>query len=190
MSKQQASAWVEEHGDALFRYALKHVRDRDVAQDLVQDAFLAAWQARQEFAGRSALRTWLIGILRHKVLDHFRRVGREGPLNDPTLFDIAAEATLFDAAGHWVAAPGYWGGDPEQALTDKALQAAFEDCLSHLPPTMARAFVLRSLEECDIDDACKTLQVTSTNLYVLLYRARMRLRECLEQNWYQAKASE
>ncbi|RMF13309.1 MAG: sigma-70 family RNA polymerase sigma factor [Candidatus Dadabacteria bacterium] len=174
--------WLTAHGDVLYRYALKHVRDRVLAEDLVQDALLAAWKARDTFDGRSQERTWLIGILRHKILDYFRRQYRERPAADDVWFDRAADNDRFDDRGTWQRRPGSWDQDPEQAVHDAQFRQALADCVSLLPDAMATAFTLRHDDELDTDDICKALNISSTNLYVILYRARARLRDCLEEH--------
>ncbi len=176
--------WVSSHGDALFRYAIKHVRDRELAADLVQETFLAAWKARVSFDGRSSRRTWLIGILRHKMFDVFRRTKRERPADDPELFDYLAEREEFRDNGHWAHAQSNWYGTPEEHFEQDQFWTVFERCLEALPETMELVFRRRSLEGIETDTVCQELGVSSTNLYVLLYRARMKLRSCLDKNWF------
>ena len=173
--------WLTAHGDVMYRYALKHLRDPVLAEDLVQEALLAAWKAHDTFDGRSQERTWLIGILRHKILDHFRRQHRERPATDSEWFDRAAEEQRFDERGGWQRRPGAWDQDPEQAARSREFRQALADCVALLPGAMAAAFTLRHDDELDTEDICKALNVSSTNLYVILYRARARLRDCLEQ---------
>jgi RNA polymerase sigma-70 factor (ECF subfamily) len=179
--------WVDTHGDALFRYALLQLRDRDAAEDAVQETLLAALRSREHFAGTSSERTWLIGILKHKLADHWRRLGREAPLDlppDPEQSDALLEK-LFNAADdyHWRTAPAPWD-DPDDALQDKQFWQVLSDCLAALPPTQAQAFSLSEIDGNDGSETCKVLGVTPTNLWVMLHRARLRLRQCLEQNWF------
>jgi RNA polymerase sigma-70 factor (ECF subfamily) len=179
--------WVDEHGDALYRYALAHVRHAGVAQDLVQETFLAALRSRASFAGRSSERTWLIGILKHKIGDHLRRAYRERETwaedDSP-----AAGAPLFDERGHWRhregLGPGQWGRPADLALEDAEFWGVLERCLGALSARSAEAFVLRELDSLSTDEICKVLNVTATNLWVMLHRARMRLRRCLELSWF------
>jgi len=177
--------WVDEHGDALYRYALTRVRDGTVAQDLVQEAFLAALRA--DFAGRSSERTWLIGILKHKIGDHLRRLYRERE----TLAEedaVTAGSELFDERGHWRnregLAPEGWGWRADKALEEKEFWGVLEQCLGSLSARTAEAFVLRELDALATDAICKVLNVTATNLWVMLHRARMQLRRCLELSWF------
>lgn len=174
--------WLERHGDALFRYALLCVGRRDAAEDLVQETLLAAWRGRDNFRGTAAERTWLIGILKHKVDDHFRRAGRE-----PTTVDVEAiEEALFDASGHWDTKPSQWADDPAAQLEAERFLEVLQRCLALLPENQRASFVLREMEDVDLDGICKVLAVSATNLYVLLHRARLRVRQCLETQWFNA----
>jgi RNA polymerase sigma-70 factor (ECF subfamily) len=175
--------WLEEHGDFLFRYAWSRLRNRYSAEDLVQDTFLAAIDMRGRFQGRSSLRTWLLGILRHKIIDYMRRMAREVPIEDESTLDNISEK-FFDARGEWLVKPSEWKDDPSRAIERKEFWDVLMRCLAELPENMASTFVLRELEELDSQEICRALHITSTNLGALLYRARLRLRRCLEMNWF------
>ena len=191
MSTQQAGtdeqlidpeSWVEHYGDILFRYALRRVQKRDVAEDLVQETFLAALRARERFEARASERTWLLGILRHKIVDYIRRVSRERPFeNELSPEDVSEDS--FDEKGMWTVKPSRWYGDPLKVLQEKEFWDKLMVCIAELPNRMAHAFALRELEEQDVEEVSQALEVTSNNLGVLLYRARQRLRHCLEVNW-------
>lgn len=177
--------WVDAHGDVLFRYALARVANAEVAEELVQETFLAALSAQQGFGGRSTERTWLIGILKHKIVDYFRRKTRE-----PTAPDADAPGDLveelFDQRGRWHVKPAQWAGDPQRLLEQQEFWEAFRRCLSQLPERQAAAFSLREMEDLSGEEICKILGVTATNLWVLLHRARMGLWRCLDANWFRA----
>ncbi len=175
--------WVERHGDTLFRYAILRVRDRSAAEDLVQETFLAALKNRDSFSGDSSEATWLVGILKHKIADHFRRQLREvstpeGDLDDPV------EGELFDAAGRWTIGPADWGGNPAELFRQKEFLDRFTKCLSGLSPNQANAFTLREIEGAASGEVCKILGISETNLWVILHRARTLLRLCLETHWF------
>ncbi len=174
--------WLDEHGDALYRYARFRLNDSAVAEDLVQETLLAALQAQDSFAGRSTERTWLIGILKNKLIDHLRKAGREITIDVESDDDLDA---LFDTASqvHWRTPPSVWD-NPLAALEQKQFWAVFSDCLGELPARQAQAFTLCEIEGLDGGEACKVLGVTATNVWVLLHRARLRLRGCLENNWF------
>jgi RNA polymerase sigma-70 factor (ECF subfamily) len=179
--------WVDQHGDALFSYALLRVRDRNVAEELVQETFLAAIQAADGFRGRSAERTWLMGILKHKLIDHLRRSSREQPMSAADGSDAALDS-LFKRNGMWQTRPGDWEPDPSELLEQGEFWGVFRHCLGELPERVAAVFTLRVVDETEPDEVCKVLGITPTNLWVVLHRARARLRRCLELNWF-AKAT-
>ena len=183
-----AEAWVDEHGDALFRYALMRVRDRHVAEDLVQETFLAGLLASQSFRGESTERTWLICILRHKVVDYLRKVGRERPSQEAMGTDRTDQ--IFNDKGGWRTNPGTWKVDPESLLDRAEFWAVFDKCLGALPPRLAEAFSLRVIDEMETEQVCKVLGITPSNTWVMLHRARARLRACLETNWFSRTSSE
>lgn len=177
------SEWVDRYGDHLFRYATFRVRDRSASEDLVQETFLAALRNRGSFTGDSTESTWLIGILKHKIADHFRLHAREAYLPGGNSHDPPEEIP-FDAAGHWAAGPAEWGGNPADLYRQKEFLDQFRRCLSGLPSNQAIAFTLREVEGADTGEICKVLNITDTNLWVILHRARMRLRRCLENHWF------
>lgn len=178
--------WLDAHGDALYRYALVRLRDEDAAEEVVQETLLAALQARGRFAGSASVRTWLIGILKHKILDHFRREARMTNLDDPegphAADDDDPVESSFAGDGHWRAAVADWG-DPEELLDRRRFWEVLEYCLDRLPRRLARLFVLREVMEEDTKEICQELAITPTNLWTMLYRARLGLRQCLDRNW-------
>jgi len=177
------STWVDLHGDVLFRYAFVRVRDRAVAEELVQETFLAALHARGEFAGRSSEQTWLVSILRRKIVDHFRGRAKAEAAVSTDEGDWFSER-YFDGAGHWKETPPRWGKEAAGAMEKGEFWRVMEDCLSKLPGPMGAAFCLRELEQVDTEGICKILGMTASNLWTQLHRARMLLRTCLERNWF------
>ncbi len=183
------STWVDRHGDALYGYAFSRLRNQALAEDVVQETFLAALHAINTFRGEASERTWLVGILRHKVIDQLRKLRREGPREEIEPADDAVDE-LFDNSGSWKKRPGLWAADPASLLENAEFWGVFEDCLENLPERAAQAFSLRVIDGADSDEICKILNVTSNNLGVMLYRARIRLRECLEANWFASTSKE
>jgi RNA polymerase sigma-70 factor (ECF subfamily) len=179
--------WVEEHGDCLYRYALLRTRDSGVAEDLVQETFLAGLKSRESFAGQSSERTWLVGILKHKIIDHLRRVCRERDHGGEESMPRELEEQ-FDEAQHWRVRDGFgpkeWRVDAQALFERKEFWAVLDRCLSGLPERTAHAFMLREMEEVETGEVCKVLNITATNLWVMLHRARMQLRRCIEINWF------
>lgn len=179
--------WVDEHGDYLFHFALSRVRDLVLAEDMVQETLLAALRGVERYQGRSTERTWLAGILRNKLVDHFRKAGRETSFTDLEFY-AEEERQAFDNPlfpGHWVAeaGPQDWGRVGER-LDEDAFWEAFYACTRQLPERVARVFVLREVDELPSEEVCATLSITPNNLWVMLHRARMALRRCLEENWF------
>jgi RNA polymerase sigma-70 factor (ECF subfamily) len=172
------------HRGYLLRVAVLQLRNNELAEDVVQDTLLAALQGAQGFSGRSSLKTWLTGILKHKIVDAIRRKTREpafAVLDDEVQLDDMD--ALFDESGHWDNPPADWG-DPEAQLSRVQFMDMLQFCLEKLPPNTARVFMMREVMELESGEICKELAITSTNLWVILYRARMALRQCLEQNWF------
>ena len=168
------SSWVERHGDVLYRYARSRLRDDDEAVDLVQEAFLHALQSRESFAGNSSERTWLVGILRYKIIDRYRRsVGEREKLLDASEF--------FDDRGFW---KGGASDDPTLGLERGEFWRGLERCRDSLPPGLASAFTLRELDGLSSDAICASLGITPANLWTRLHRARVLLKACLERHGY------
>ncbi len=178
-------SWVDSYGDFLYRFALSRVKDPSVAEDLVQETFLAALRARENFKGQSAGRTWLIAILKHKIVDYIRKKIRE-PSSDKieTLTDTLDPD--FDERGHWQTLPGKWTVNPGKLYEQKEFIDVLYHCLAELPERLAEAFIKREMDGLSTEEICKELGITATNSWVMLYRARMSLRRCLENKWLSA----
>jgi RNA polymerase sigma-70 factor (ECF subfamily) len=184
MTDSDFAARCNSHRGYLLRVAVLQLRDNDLAEDVVQDTLVAALQGAQGFSGRSSVKTWLTGILKHKIVDAIRRRTKEPaitPLHEETQLDDMD--ALFDESGHWENPPADWG-DPESSLSRQQFMDILQFCLEKLPPNTARVFMMREVMELESAEICKELAITSTNLWVILYRARMALRQCLEQNWF------
>jgi RNA polymerase sigma-70 factor, ECF subfamily len=169
---------VEGERAYLLRYASLQLRDAHAAEDAVQETLVAALAGEAGFQGRANLRTWLTGILKHKIIDAIRRSSREAPAASAEEFDA-----LFDERGHWIEMPIAWL-DPDAALDQRQFLAALELCLGRLPPKTAQTFMMREHLGLETDEICKELAITATHCWVLLYRARMALRECLNKEWF------
>ena len=171
--------WVDRYGDALFRFALARVNDRQVAEDLVQETFLAALRAKDGFKGRATEKTWLFAILKHKIIDHYRKGKLTIDARDPA-DDAEDLASFFNAKGGWQLQPSQWRVDPVRAHQTKEFLDHFYRCLSGLPKRNADAFVYREVDGLSTEEICQRLGITANNCWVMLYRARMLLRKCLE----------
>jgi RNA polymerase sigma-70 factor (ECF subfamily) len=187
----EPEGWVEKYGDVLFGFVAARVRDHAIAQDLVQETFLAALEARERFAGRSTERAWLFGILRNKLTDYYRLQSREVSLAEIES-PLAEEQGAFCASGlgkdGWVKrlAPKAWE-TPDESLVSSEFQDVFKQCLSRLPDKVAQVFLLREVDGVPSDEICKDLAVSPNNLWVMLHRGRMALRRCLEVHWFGSK---
>jgi len=170
----------------LLRFARAQLRNDAWAEDAVSDTVLAALEKPQSFAGGSQLKTWLVGILKHKLIDQLRRHTREiasSPDDDSELEDL-----VFVPDGHFRDRDQDWG-NPEGALHERQFFVVLQACVDHLPPTQARVFMAREWLELDAKEICKEMSLSSTNLWVLLHRARLRLRECLQARWFAVTAA-
>ncbi|MFG6442552.1 sigma-70 family RNA polymerase sigma factor [Roseateles sp. LKC17W] len=167
----------------LLKYARLQLRNPAWAEDAVSETMLAALEKPQAFAGNSQLKTWLIGILKHKLIDQIRRNSRELSTTATREDGEDLDELLFTADGHWRESPHDWG-NPEDALRQVDFMKVLELCVEKLPGQQGRLFMMREWLELESDEICKELAITPTNLWVMLHRARLRLRECLQLNWF------
>ena len=166
----------------LMRVALSRVRDREIAEDVVQETLACAWKGSESFARRSTLRTWVTGILLHKVTDAFRALGRE-PSHAAIDHHETDDDARFHDDGSWRAPVTAWS-DPELALDCGRFRDEFEAQLGKLPPRQARAYMLRELQGLEPGEVCEAMGISEANLHVLLHRARLALRESLDREWF------
>jgi RNA polymerase sigma-70 factor (ECF subfamily) len=173
----------------LLRFARLQLRDEALAEDAVSETLLAALEHPERFAGQSALRTWLVGILKHKIVDLLRSGKREvrlalasgddgEPQSEQDAFDV-----LFTRNGHYQHPPSDWG-DPDRTFERREFFEVLQTCVDRLPAKAARIFMMREWLELETEEICQAMQISATNAWVMLYRARMRLRECLEVKWF------
>ena len=177
---------IDTHGDVLYRFALMRVRNQDVAEDLVQETFLAALQGTYHESGPTAERRWMIGIMKHKILDYFRRTARE-PLQNQDQPDGHRVDDAFLDDGHWkpeAAMMQSWPEQPDGLIERRQFWNALAGCLERLPPRAAQVFTLRELDELETENICELLQLTPTNFGVILHRARRQLRDCLSSRYF------
>lgn len=190
LSPQQAAlfAEVESHRGYLLRYATAKLRDGGQAEEVVQEALLAALEGVGGFAGQSSLRTWLTSILKFKIIDYQRRVISErahfANAPDEEQDDPAWVDRMFDDTGHWAPRLAEWT-NPDNALQQKQFFETFERCMDKLPKAASRVFFKREVMGIDTEEICKEESITASNCWVMLHRARLALRECLDRNWFQ-----
>jgi RNA polymerase sigma-70 factor, ECF subfamily len=190
MDNAAFTAELDTHRRYLLRVAHLQLRDPDLAEDVVQETLVAALSAQAGFTGKSSVKTWLTGILKHKIVDAIRHKQRQ-PIIQAS-FDEETDLDDFDPLfkdnGGWAAPPADWG-DPENALSRRQFFDIMEFCLERLPANTARVFIMREVMDLESDEICKELAITANNLWVILYRARMALRLCLEQKWFAGQGS-
>lgn len=176
---------LAEHRPYLLKFALLQLGLKDVAEDLVQEALLAAVKGVEGFSGRSSVRTWLTAILLNKISDYRRLAAREVSIEaqEEALGADSIEA-MFRANGRYASMPLEWR-NPEDALTDQRFYEALEACLARLSEVGKRVFLLREMMGMSVEEICRQLGLTATNCSVLLHRGRMRLRACLENGWFE-----
>jgi len=174
--------WLTAHGDYLFNLAVGQLRDASVAEDLVQETFLAALKARDRFAGTSSTRTWLVGILRHKIYDHLRRICRERPIS-PELVNACEDSDSWDAPLMWLHQTAAECNSPSRRMELAEFRDALETALGKLPPRIAQVFQLYEIEERENREVCTRLNISESNLWVMLHRARKQLRQELGEWW-------
>lgn len=170
----------------MLRFAVLQLRDQASAEDAVQEAMLAALQGADRFAERAKLKTWVFSILRNKIVDIIRKRVREPSYEQPEdEIDESDFDPLFGADGHWQrdTRPADWG-DPAKTFENRRFWAVFDACLNRLPAGTARVFMMREMLGLDTDEICKELSMSSNNCWVVLHRARMGLRLCLDQKWF------
>lgn len=183
------SRWVEEYGDYLFRFAQFRVRRTDIAEELVQETFLAAWKGIERFEGKSSLKTWLVTILKNKIMDHFRKASRDQEVSATESSEGGDERmdALFNRFGIWRTLLEEWKTTPEGLIEQQGFVEQVRNCIDNLPQRMKEVFTLRSVEDVPTSEVCEMMNISENNLWVILYRARMQLRSCLDMNWFKAR---
>lgn len=173
--------WVDRHGDTLYRFALSRLRNEDSAEEVVQETFVAALRAREQYSGKGAESAWLLGICKRKIVDFIRRRNRPDAAAGGDLGSDPS-ASLFDAKGNWRLDPRMMKGRPEACLERDEFWQALRGCLGGLSQRQADVFTLREVEEMASQEICKELGITTSNLWVLLHRARLQLTRCMKSH--------
>ena len=161
------------------------VRKRELAEDLVQETLLAALRAKERFQGRSGERSWLVGILKNKIADYFRKLGWEQSFTDMAFYADESGDKFED--NYWIheLGPKDWRPESDEVRHRTEFWKVLRACLSKMPPRVADVFLLREVEDQDTEEICESLSISAANLWVMLHRARMALRGCLEDNWFE-----
>ena len=174
--------WIDNYADYLFNYAVVRVNDGDLAKDLVQETFFAGLKAAKNFQGKASERTWLISILKRKVIDHYRKINsKKGQAEVRMSFYDDGENE-----GSWIEerVPQSWDNASEKAIENQELKTQLDICIDNLPEKYALVFRMKTIQEFETEEICKELGITSSNLWVIIHRARTQLRKCMEDNWF------
>lgn len=175
--------WVEEYSDMLYQFALKRIADKEFAKDLVQETLISAWKNVHQFNASASFKTWIVTILKNKIIDHYRKTAVN---NQSAMVD--AESVFFDEADHW--REGYYPVEWQSTATaDKKLESAefmkvLQSCKGKLKEIQQQVFALKYLEGMESEEICKILSMTSANYWVIIHRAKVQLRACLEKKWF------
>lgn len=176
--EQTASQWVNEYSDILYAYAVRRVSDSHTAKDLVQETFLSAWRNIDNYNSKASVKTWLFTILKNKIVDHYRK------LSVRSTDEITSH--YFENDGHWTteASPADWHFTPALSVETKEFHAILDDCRGKLREIQNAVFSLRYLDGLESEEICKVLEISASNYWVLIHRAKLQLRACLEKNWF------
>lgn len=183
MSELNAEKWVSDYGDILFRFAALRVNDKEVAKDLVQETFLAAWRNYEKFKGEISEKNWLFTILKNKIIDHYRKASTRLVQQMPEGINTGE---FFDDTEHFSRdyQPNEWGVDYNHSIDRKEFYEVLAKCKSKLKDLQGIAFTMKYLDGLESDEICKALDITASNYWILIHRAKIQLRACLEKNWF------
>lgn len=174
--------WIDKYADYLFNYAVVRVNNSDIAKDLVQDTFFAALKSAKNFQGKSTERTWLVSILKRKVIDYYRKINsKKGKAEVRMNFYDDGENE-----GSWIEerVPQTWDNESEKLIENQELKTQLDICIDNLPEKYALVFRMKTIQEFETEEICKELEITASNLWVIIHRARTQLRKCMEDNWF------
>ncbi|MCF6296392.1 MAG: sigma-70 family RNA polymerase sigma factor [Flavobacteriaceae bacterium] len=174
--------WVELYADYLYNYTITRVSDSDLAKDLVQETFFSGLKGKENFRGQASERTWLISILKRKIIDHYRKINSVKGQKE-------VRVNFYDEGenkGSWIEerVPVSWGNEAEMNIENAELKSAIDVCIDFLPEKYRIVFLLKTVEDYETEEICNELDITASNLWVIIHRARHQLRKCLEENWF------
>lgn len=182
--KLAPNTWVYHYADYLYNYAIARVNNSEVAKDLVQETFLAGIKSAKNFLGNSTEKTWLVSILKRKVVDHYRKINsKKGQAEVRMNFYQSGEYE-----GDWIEerAPQSWQSTSDSAMENEELKVQLEKCINSLPEKYAMVFRMKTIQEFETQEICKELEISTSNLWVMIHRSRTQLRKCLEEHWFRA----
>jgi RNA polymerase sigma-70 factor (TIGR02943 family) len=174
--------WIDNYADYLYNYTISRVNNSDLAKDLVQETFFAGLKSAKNFQGKATERTWLVSILKRKIIDHYRKINsKKGQAEVRMNFYDDGENE-----GNWLEerVPQNWDNASEKNIENEELKSQLEACINKLPEKYAMVFRMKTVQEFETEEICKELDITSSNLWVMIHRARTQLRKCMEDNWF------
>lgn len=174
--------WVQLYSDYLFNYTITRVSNAEIAKDLVQETFFSGLKSMKNFKGLASERTWLVSILKRKIIDHYRKINsKKGKAEVRMNFYKDGENE-----GEWIEerAPNTWAEDTDKGIENEELKAALDYCIDKLPEKYGIVFNMKTIQGFETEEICKELDITSSNLWVIIHRARTQLRRCMEDNWF------
>ena len=192
-NRLEPEQWIERYSDYLYSYAYIRLRKEEVAQDLVQDTFFSALKAKDTFLHNASEKTWLVSILKRKIIDYYRKKSTQNELNildKPTEGGDGTMNHFFENSaakqGHWAsgATPDTWGKTFETSVESEEFYDILKRCITKLPEKTAAAFTMKNMDDLDTEEICKELNITPSNYWVMMHRAKLMLRECMEKNWF------
>ena len=174
--------WIDLYADYLYNYSVTRVDSQDLAKDLVQETFFSGLKGKDNFRGQASERTWLISILKRKIIDHYRKINSVKGKKEVRV-NFYADG---DKKGSWLeeCVPQTWGNEAEKKIENEELKKALDYCIQNLPEKYRIVFMLKSVQNYESDEICNELGISSSNLWVIIHRARLQLRKCLEENWF------
>jgi len=177
----ETKQWVDLYSDYLYNYAIYKGIAIEQAKDLVQDTFLAALKSFDKFEAKSSVKTWLVSILRNKIADYYRKISKE---KSETLEDYKLP---FDSQGHWENSrvPQDWRLNDDSKIESSEFNKFLQFCISILPKKWREIFILKYLKEETTNNVCKENNITTSNYWIIMHRSRLKLRECLENNYFE-----
>ena len=174
--------WIVQYADYLFNYAITRVDDQELAKDLVQETFYSGIKGKENYRGDAAELTWLVSILKRKIIDHYRRINSaKGKKEIRMSFYEEGKKK-----GSWIEerVPQSWGNEAAKEIENDELKNALNACIENLPEKYRMVFLLKTVQQYETEEICNELDITPSNLWVIIHRARLQLRNCMENNWF------
>ena len=174
--------WIDNYADYLYNFTISRVNNSDLAKDLLQETFLAGLKSAKNFQGKATERTWLVSILKRKIIDHYRKINSKKGQAEVRM-DFYDDG---ENKGSWLEerVPQNWENASEKQIEKEELRNQLEVCIDKLPEKYAVVFRMKTVQEFETEEICKELGITSSNLWVMIHRARTQLRKCMEDNWF------